>query len=109
MHSEADWVPLSDADLHGIGRKLRRVAMVVGLAFIVALPVTAHFVGDGRGSETPDAESVLLNVFPRGAVDTVSCRDRDGLIAYCSYSIGSTRCTAVVDRSSPRALPIVKC
>jgi hypothetical protein len=89
MHSKPDWVPLSDADLHGIGRKLRRVAMVVGLAFIVALPVTAHFVGDGSRSETPDAESVLLNAFPRGAVDTVSCREVEGLIAYCSYSIGS--------------------
>jgi hypothetical protein len=109
MHSEADWVPLSDADLHGIGRNLRRVAMVTGLAFVVALPVTAHLVGDGWRSETPDAESVLLNAFPRGAVDTVSCRDREGLIAHCSYSIGSTRCMAVVDRSSPRDLPIVKC
>jgi hypothetical protein len=107
VQSEADWLPLSDADLHGIARKLRRVALVVGLAFIVALPVTSLLVGDGWRNETPDAESVLLNAFPRGAVDAVSCRDGEGRIAHCSYSIGSTRCTAVVDRYQD--LPIVKC
>jgi hypothetical protein len=109
VQSEADWAPLSDADLRGIATRLKRVAFVVGLALIVALPVTAHFVGDDRIGEQPDAESVLLRAYPRGAVERLSCQDDGGVIARCSYSIGSRRCTARVPVPPTYGSPIVKC
>jgi hypothetical protein len=83
--------------------------MVVGLALIVALPVTAHFVGGDWRSERPDAESVLLQAFPRGAVERVSCHGDGDVIARCSYSVDSQRCTATVDLRRTYGLPIVKC
>lgn len=107
MQSEADWAPLSDADLRGIATRLRRVAMAVGLALVVALPVTAHFFADNSMDERPNAESVVLHLYPRGAVDRLSCQDGN-VIARCSYSISSQHCRATVSLR-PTGGSIVKC